>query len=449
MHYKSIEKRKKKFNIVREELISGQLNAVRELLPNEVIEDLCQEANYYFRTRLLCPYVTIFHMIGAAISREGSFQSSWHLNGQTGSSAALANARKRLPESVWQGLDQWICNQIAKKHDSKYQWRGHRVLGLDGTCNSMSDEPELAEFFGRANTKHGPSRFPIARNVIAFNLNTLITVAHQMGPYRSSEDALARALLPRLQAGDVIVDDRGFMGIPHYLQCFQEGLHFINRVPNAVRIDRLEIVQSFNSKDGLVKMPVPERHRKLNPDGPKHILLRLTQVTARIRGQKETFWLATSLFDPQTYPACEIRMLYKKRWRVEEWLRELKIWLSADILRSKSVLQVRKEMTARIVALNLIHWLILEAAKKHRKDPKRLSVSAALRLTTAFSLKMSTAPAWRLPVLYEQLLGQIAHSYVPFRPDRIEPRMQKREQRNYPKLKIPRREWKQMYAMAA
>ncbi len=57
---------------MREELISGQLNAVRELLPNDVIEDLCQEAGYFFRSRQLCPLVTIFHMIGAAISRERS-----------------------------------------------------------------------------------------------------------------------------------------------------------------------------------------------------------------------------------------------------------------------------------------------------------------------------------------------------------------------------------------
>lgn len=448
MSNKSIEKRKKKLNTVREELISSQLNAVRELLPNAVIKDLCQEAGYYFRSRRLCPLVTIFHMIGAAISREGSFQSAWHLNGQTGSSGSLAKARKRLPESIWQGLDQWISNQIAVRHDPKYLWRGHRIIGLDGTCNSMSDEPELVEYFGRAGSKYGPSRFPIARNVIAFNLNTLITVDHQMGPYRTSERALASQLIPRFRPGDVVVDDRGFMGIPHYLQCFRQGIHFINRVPSHVRIDRLPVVQSFNSKDRMVKMSVPKDYLKQNPEWPEYLLLRLIQVTAPIRGQKETFWLTTSLLDP-SYSASEIRLLYKKRWRAEELLRELKIWLSADILRSKSVEQIHKEMLARIVASNLIHWLILEAAKEHRKDPKRLSPAATLRLTTAYSLKMSTSPAWRLELLYTELLEKIAHSYVPYRPDRIEPRMIKRATKHYDMLKIPRSQWRALHAMAA
>lgn len=449
MSNKSIEKRKKKLNTLREELISNQLNAVRELLPNDAIEDLCQEAGYYFRSRLLCPLVTIFHMIGAAISREGSFQSSWHLNGQTGSSGSLAKARKRLPESIWQGLDHWICDQIAQRHDPKYLWHGHRVIGLDGTCNSMSDEPELIEYFGRAGSKHGPSRFPIARNVMAFNLNTLITVDHQMGPYRSSERSLASQLIPRLRSGDVIVDDRGFMGIPHYFQCFQQDLHFVNRVSSCLRIDRLEVVQSFNSKDRIVKMFLPKCYLKQNPERPEYLLLRLIQVTVPIRGQKETFWLATSLLDPQIYPASEIRMLYKKRWRAEELLRELKVWLSADVLRSQSVVQIRKEMSARIVASNLIHWLILEAAKEHRKDPKRLSPAATLRLTTAYSLKMSTSPAWRLGSLYTELLEKIAHSYVPYRPDRIEPRMIKRATKHYDMLKIPRSQWRALHVMAA
>ena len=446
---KSIGKRKRNLKWMREELISSQLNAVRELLPNEAIQDICQEAGYYFRTRLFCPLITIFHMIGAAISRDGSFQSSWHFNGQTGQSDSLAKARKRLPLSVWQGLDQWICKQISQKHDSKYLWREHRVIGLDGTCHSMSDEPELVSYFGRAGTKHGPSRFPIARNLIAFNLYTLVTVQHQMGPYRTSEAAMASLLIPQLCPGDVIVDDRGFMGIPHYVQCLQRALHFINRVPSHVRLERLEVIQRFNSKDRIVKMPIPKHYRKKNPTWPEYLLLRLVEVTARIRGQKETFWLATSLLDSRAYPAAEIRMLYKKRWKVEDLIRELKIWLSADILRSKSVEQIYKEMTARIVALNLIHWLMLEAAKEHRKNPERLSVSATLRLTAAYSLKMNHCPAPQLPVLYQDLLEKIAHSSVPYRPDRIEPRMQKREQRVYSKLKIPRQQWKQIYPMAA
>ena len=95
------------------------------------------------------------------------------------------------------------------------------------------------------------------------------------------------------------------------------------------------------------------------------------------------------------------------------------------------------------------HWLILKAAAKHHKDPQRLSVAATLRLTTAQSLKMSAAPIWQLPVLFEELLDRIALSTIPARPNRIEPRMIKRERKAYDSLKISRSKWRLLNALAA
>ena len=81
MNNRNIELRRKKLEQFREQLESGQMNAVREMLPNGVIEQICEDCQYYFRTRLLTPLVTVFHMISAGISREGSFRSAWQLNG--------------------------------------------------------------------------------------------------------------------------------------------------------------------------------------------------------------------------------------------------------------------------------------------------------------------------------------------------------------------------------
>ena len=111
MNNKDIEWRRKKLEGIREQLESGQLNAVRELLPNEVIQKACEDCHYYFRNRMLTPLVVVFHMISAGISRERSFQSAWHLNGQTGRSGSLAKARKRVPLEVWKKIDGWMIEQ--------------------------------------------------------------------------------------------------------------------------------------------------------------------------------------------------------------------------------------------------------------------------------------------------------------------------------------------------
>ena len=74
--YQSIEQKRKHLEQKRKELEETQLNAFRELLPNDVIERICEQSGYAHRKRLLTPLVTIFHMLGAAISRENSFQSA-------------------------------------------------------------------------------------------------------------------------------------------------------------------------------------------------------------------------------------------------------------------------------------------------------------------------------------------------------------------------------------
>ena len=448
MNNRDIEWRREKLKQEREKLESGQLTALRELLPDAVLQEICEECHYEFRSRLLTPLVTIFHMISAGISRDGSFRSAWQLNGQSGRSGSLAKARQRLPQVVWRRLDQWMIQEIDKESALEYQWRGHRMIGVDGTCVSMSEEPELVEHFGRCNTRHGQSRFPLARITLAFDLKTLVTIGHKAGGYRRTETELLRSLLSEFQAGDVLVGDRHFAGANLYWEYQEAGVDFITRTHHQLQVERLKVVEIFDPKDKIVELPFSPQHRRQNPNLPKFILIRLIQTTAKIKGKEETFWIATSLLDAYQYPAQEIQGWLKKRWKVETLIEELKIWFSADVLRSKTVEGVYKELYARIIGLNLIHWLILKSARKHNREPERLSLSAALRLATSYSLKMSAAPAWLLPTLYETLLDHIAFSTVPCRPDRMEPRMIKRERKHYPKLKISRAEWRSM-AIAA
>lgn len=449
MNNKDIEWRREKLKEEKIKLESGQLNAVRELLTNEVILKVCEDCHYYFRSRLLTPLVIVFHMLSSGFSREGSFRSAWQVNGQTGRSGSLAKGRKRLPLRVWEQIDAWMMGQIEEEISGKDRWHGHRMIGVDGTSISMSSEPGLAQHFGLWNSRHGKSRFPVGRLLLAFNLKTLITVKHKASSSSVGEIELFKTLLPELQAGDVLIGDRHFAGANLYAEYQALGIEFITRVHQKLRIEHLEILGVYNPKDFVVKMPVGKDYRKKSSSLPESISARLIETQVKIRGKRETFWIATSLSDAEKYPAHEIRDWYKKRWKVEGLIEELKIWVGTDVLRSKTVEGIFKELYARVIGFNLVHWLISRAAQMHRQDPERLSVSAALRLTVAQSLKMSTAPFWQLTDLFRELLDLIAHSVAPYRPDRVEPRMTKRKPKDYPTLKISRLEWRGLYATAA
>ena len=447
MDNKTIEWRREKLKYMRAQLESGQLNAVRELIPDEVIYQICDDCQYYFRTRLLTPLVTVFHMVQAAVSCEGTFQSAWHLTGQSGYSGSLAKARRRLPLEVWEGLHEWAVEQIKKETSSDFEWRGHRMVGIDGTCVSMSETPELVERFGRCHGMHGYSRFPIARATLAFDLKTLVVYGHRIDRYTTSELELLKPMLGKeLKPGDVLVADRRFAGANLYAEYRQASLHFITRAHQKLRLERLKIVEVLGLEDVVTELPINRLYRQDNPALPESILVRFIKTNAKVRGRRKTVWIATSLLDSRKYPAHEIQDWYKKRWKVETLIEELKTWMGADVLRSQTAEGIHKELHARMVAFNLIHWLILRAAGKHNHSVEQISVSSALRLTAAYSLKMSTAPCWRLPLLYEELLHHIARSIIPHRPDRIEPRMIRREKKYYPMLKISRHEWRELNA---
>jgi hypothetical protein len=154
--------------------------------------------------------------------------------------------------------------------------------------------------------------------------------------------------------------------------------------------------------------------------------------------------------DSQVLAACrdadEIALLYAGRWKVETLIRELKAACGADVLRSKKPDGVRKELAARLAAMNMVRTLMIEAALAHGEEPSAPSFSNAMRLVTATSQKMSEAPVRRLRGLYEEMLAAIAAETVPERPGRNEPRAIAREKQHYPRLGIKRADWRRRHA---
>jgi hypothetical protein len=426
----------------RNELENTQLRSIKSLITKEQIERICDEQKYVYRERKLSPVITILHMIGAALSRERSFQSAWHNSGQRKGSDILSKARKRLPLGIWDRLDKLMNQNIDNEFGASTQWRGHRVIGIDGTGVSMSDEQELCERYGKAGSKHGISRFPTGRMIYAFTLATHITIAHEIEHYRQSEQALLRKIMSRMRSNDVIICDRHFAGANLYVEYQRSGLHFITRKQQRLDVTRLKKATEYSPKDFIVEMPLIAKHRREDTTLPASIAVRMIEVAVSIRGKTQTLWLATSLLDAAQYPAKEITALYKKRWEVETLIEEQKIWLGSDVLRSKTSAGIKKELFARIITGNLIHWLILKASEKYNVDPTRISITAATRLIHYYSIRMSEASCARLPYLYDQLLFTIAESIVPYRPNRSEPRAKRRDQKHYSILHVSRSQWR-------
>ena len=191
-----------------------------------------------------------------------------------------------------------------------------------------------------------------------------------------------------------------------------------------------------------ISMPDTPVYQKEDSNLPNKIMVRFIQSVIRIRGQRKTVWFVTSLLDTDKYMAKDVIALYNCRWRIETLFREAKVNLSADVLRSKLVDNVYKEMSARFIAINIIRMIAIEAADfKKIENPNRISFVHAIWVILTYSIAFVFNPKAKAALIYKSMLIEIASNIVPQRPDRNEPRAVRRERKHYPSLKITRTQW--------
>jgi hypothetical protein len=59
------------------------LNAIRNVVSDELVAQSCREVDYSFRRRKITPVVTVLHMLLAALWPEESFNACWQVRWDT------------------------------------------------------------------------------------------------------------------------------------------------------------------------------------------------------------------------------------------------------------------------------------------------------------------------------------------------------------------------------
>jgi len=455
---KRIDKSASKTSTISSKFESVTLNSVRKVLPDRAINQACLQADYDYRRRKITPIITVLHMIIAAIWPEDSFVAAWQLiwssfaancpcmAGHSPSRGSVAKARKRLPLQVWNNIVRWICRQAQHNSESLAYWRSHRVINVDGTCLTTPDEPQLHRQFGTSKGNFGSRKYPLVRMVCLCLSKTMAVIGYNLGSYRDDENVLLEPMLKTLRKGDLLVADRHFAGANLYWNYMQNGLEYLTQLHQRLIVSRLKRMWSNSKDDFVARLRIGAAYRSRNPAMPRYIIARFIRVEARIRGKHKSIWLVTSLLDESKYPADEIAQLYLERWRIETLLGQFKVRGGADLLRSKSVDGIYKEVAARICAINIVRVIMLQSAQAGGVDAMRISFVAAVRAIIAFAPALAMEPVWRLPVIYEAMLNEIASHLVPERPGRLEPRNITHDKRKYPRLKTTRTQWRKQYA---
>jgi hypothetical protein len=417
------------------------------------IERLCHELGYSWRDRVLTPVVTIHAFLLQVLHGNTACDHVPHLLGGRFTGEAYCQARKRLPLELFERLLRAVIQSLAACRDAAERWCGHRVWLLDGSSCSMPDTPELQQAFGQPGAQQPGCGFPVAHLLALFHAGTGMLQKVVTAPLRTHDMAQAWQMHPELAPGDVLMADRGFCSYTHLAQLQSAGIFGVfrlhqktivsfrkgrlHRPPNArgkwwkraKGLPRSRWVRWLGRRDQLVEYYKPKQRPKwMTAEAfaalPQAIMVRELRFDIAVPGMRtKEVTLVTTLLDATRYPAAELAQLYFDRWQVEVNLRHLKQTLHLDVLRSKTVEGIHKELCMIALAYNLVRLVMVEAARRQEVAPDRISFVDALRWLT------NARPGEDLRKLKVHRVRR-----------RVEPRVRKRRPKEYPLMRRPRAE---------
>jgi hypothetical protein len=283
---------------------------------------------------------------------------------------------------------------------SQQLWHGLRVFALDSTALQLPEA--LWPVFGSAKsgTGVGPAQSRVA---VLYDLHERLTVRCKAGHFLRQQDKhLIQYLLSSLGIGTLLILDAGFYSQRIFLQLLKKQIHFLVPLLPQAKPKRLK---SFGPYDELCQIQSKRVSRK-------------SKVTVRIlvacRKGFRPRRLATSLLDPQAFPAQELVELYHERWHIETFFREFKHTLSAQSWHANKI---------RAFYIELIFFMILSCLTRlvmaqSGKDPSKLSFGKSLNLVRRMLGLSAYVPTTYWEKLYKQLLQWVATYEIDIRPNR-------------------------------
>lgn len=352
---------------------------------------------------------------------------------RTVTKSAFSQARKKLKYGAFVELNQ---AQAAYFYDHfEFQtWYGFRLLATDGSTSELPRTQEVMDHFGAWHPAKGDP-CPLARVSQMFDVLNQVSLDAIIAPKALGERALAALHFTFLQAGDLMLLDRGYPAFWLFALILAQGAHFCARMP----LGGWRVIEQFVAS-GLAEQTVT-----LYPSyaARKECLTRqlsIEPLTVRLirveldSGQVEV--LATSLLDNNLHPVAVFKELYHQRWPVEEDYKVMKSRIEIENFTGTSVLAVYQDFHAKVFTKNLTAILAFPAQQVVRQNSQGKKYIYQVNMTNALS-KMKDAVVLLfqhtaiLPILNRlwQVMTQVIE---PIRPGRSYPRKMRVKRRRFP-----------------
>ena len=318
-----------------------------------------------------------------------------------------------------------------------------RVMMVDGFTVTAADTIANQQTFPQNPAQKPGVGFLIVRGVSLISMVTGLLVALELGPYagkQSGETWLLWQMLDQLNPGDTLVADCFYCTYWLIAACKNKGVNIVMKNHDKRDDDPIGATR-VNQHERTTVWLKPQRPDWMSEEDyrvmPEQIEIRLVDIVidqAGFRSKKYT--VATTVINNKTYTRHWIANVYRSRWLVELDIRSIKCSLDMDVIRAKTPAMVRTEIWSCLLAYNLIRFKMLQSASSCARMPRSLSFTATQQALATTWLLACVATT---PQLIQLSLDTSASQTVGHRPDRVEPRANKRRPKVVALLNKPRR----------
>jgi len=349
------------------------------------------------------------------------------------SPGAFTHARAKLSASAFEELNQQAVLPVVygPEHGALVRrWHGHRLLAVDSSVVRLPKSQAVGKQFGWMKCDHDgdrPERYPQGRLSVLYDVLNEVGLEARLEPWKMGEEQMAHHHLAAVQAGDLVLTDRGYTSFFWVWHVRVSGAHLVSRCSRS----------SFGAAQTLFKQDRAGVSVLATLQAPKELKAEFRQrgwplemkvrfVTVRLKtGELEV--LVTSLLDSTVYPNQEFADLYWRRWGHEMFYGRLKGRLDLEHWNGLTVATVAQDFAATILLSDVESILIGPAAAQlaqntsSRKQPAKINRAVSLHTlkTHLIDLLTSAVPAQKV---LDQLTRWFQKNPVSVRPRRKVPR---------------------------
>ena len=303
-----------------------------------------------------------------------------------------------------------LDSPLAVAARARWRWKGHQLLAADGARFLLPATQPIIDEWGRPKIIGGEAYQSQLLQVSIWDVGAAQPIAWTHVPCHGKgygERSTIVRLLDTMQAGDVLVLDRGFPSRRLLHELVARGIHFVIRLTASGSSDFAEVTRFLAGQ--AADADADFSYADPNADEP---LIERLRLVRRIDHDGTVRVLVTDLRDRSTYTKNDLFAVNCRRWGIENAFSDIKMRHEAEHFHGTTPQLIEQEMMVMMILMlmeSLVEKTLISALPPSERPcgddhrPKRHNRAA---LSDRLPILIDIALRTRVPMHRKQALAR-------------------------------------------